>query len=67
VTSIRLRWRDSSRSAFASPAVRDEPETLEDQLGDRLRSRLYEMCDVVPMYGVDYRRLQAERSRDVRR
>ena len=44
-------------------AVRDEPETLEDQIGDRLRSRLHEMCDVVPMYGHDYRRLQAEHSR----
>jgi DNA replication protein DnaC len=48
-------------------AVRDEPETLEDQLGDRLRSRLYEMCDVVPMYGADYRRIQAEKRKDVRR
>ena len=48
-------------------AVRDEPETLEDQIGDRLRSRLYEMCDVVPMYGRDYRRGQAERSRDINR
>ncbi|HEY2381854.1 MAG TPA: ATP-binding protein [Terriglobia bacterium] len=48
-------------------AVRDEPETLEDQIGDRLRSRLYEMCDLVPMYGRDYRRRQAERSRDIRR
>jgi DNA replication protein DnaC len=42
-------------------AVRDEPETLEEQLGDRLRSRLYEMCDVVPMFGHDYRRLKAKR------
>ena len=48
-------------------AVREEPETLEDQLGDRLRSRLYEMCDVVPMFGADYRRIKAERSRDIRR
>jgi len=48
-------------------ATRDEPETLEDQIGDRLRSRLYEMCDVVPMYGQDYRRIVAERSRDIRR
>ncbi len=48
--------------------VRDEPETLEDQIGDRLRSRLYEMCDVVPIYGEDYRRVQAERQRrDLRR
>jgi DNA replication protein DnaC len=48
-------------------AVRDEPETLEDQIGDRLRSRLYEMCDLVPIYGQDFRRIQAERSRDIRR
>jgi DNA replication protein DnaC len=48
-------------------AVRDEPETLEDQIGDRLRSRLYEMCDLVPVYGQDYRRLQADRNRDIRR
>jgi DNA replication protein DnaC len=47
-------------------AVRDEPETLEDQIGDRLRSRLFEMCDLVPMPGKDYRRFQAERSRDIR-
>jgi DNA replication protein DnaC len=40
-------------------SVRDEPETLEDQIGDRLRSRLYEMCDVVQMYGDDYRRLKS--------
>ena len=48
-------------------ALRDEPETLEEQIGDRLRSRLYEMCDVVPMYGQDYRRAQAERYREIRR
>ncbi|HLH29568.1 MAG TPA: ATP-binding protein [Terriglobia bacterium] len=47
-------------------AVRDEPETLEDQIGDRLRSRLYEMCDLVPMFGKDFRRSQAERRRDIR-
>jgi len=48
-------------------ALREEPETLEDQIGDRLRSRLYDMCDVVPMYGPDYRRLQAQRSQNIRR
>jgi len=42
-------------------APRDEPETLEDQIGDRLRSRLYEMCDVVRMLGDDYRKLQSQR------
>lgn len=39
-------------------APRDEPETLEDQIGDRLRSRLFEMCDLVPMFGLDHRRMQ---------
>ena len=48
-------------------ANREEPETLEDQLGDRLRSRLYEMCEVVPMFGSDYRRFKAERDSDIRR
>src|SRR5207249_1119543 len=46
-------------------ALRDEPETLEDQLGDRLRSRLYEMCDAVSMHGSDYRKLEADRRRSL--
>jgi len=44
---------------FSAP--RDEPETLEDQIGDRLRSRLYEMCDIVQMLGADYRKTQSQR------
>jgi DNA replication protein DnaC len=44
-------------------AARDEPETLEDQIGDRLRSRLYEMCDTVPLFGSDYRKAQADQRR----
>jgi DNA replication protein DnaC len=44
---------------FSAP--RDEPETLEDQVGERLRSRLYEMCDVVQMLGNDYRKLLNQR------
>jgi DNA replication protein DnaC len=46
-------------------AQRDEPETLEDQLGERLRSRLYEMCDSVSMHGADYRKLEAGRRRSL--
>lgn len=30
--------------------------TLEDRIGDRLRSRLYEMCKLVELAGTDYRR-----------
>jgi len=46
-------------------APHDEPETLEDQIGDRLRSRLFEMCQIIPMWGDDYRRTQAEQRRDI--
>jgi DNA replication protein DnaC len=31
-------------------------ETLEDRIGTRLRSRLYEMCKTVIIEGEDYRR-----------
>jgi DNA replication protein DnaC len=30
--------------------------TLEDRIGIRLRSRLYEMCNVVEIEGDDYRK-----------
>lgn len=33
-------------------------ETLADRVGDRLRSRLAEMCDMVKLYGEDYRSRQ---------
>jgi DNA replication protein DnaC len=38
--------------------VRQNPsaETLQDRIGARLRSRLYEMCDTVLIEGEDYRR-----------
>jgi DNA replication protein DnaC len=34
----------------------DRDETLEDRIGVRLRSRLYEMCRTVKMTGEDYRK-----------
>jgi DNA replication protein DnaC len=34
----------------------DKDETLEDRIGTRLRSRLYEMCKTVHIEGEDYRR-----------
>jgi len=37
-------------------AASGEREKLEDRIGYRLRSRLYEMCLLVPLRGVDYRR-----------
>ena len=35
----------------------DKEQTLEDRIGTRLRSRLYEMCTKVVMDGGDYRRI----------
>lgn len=37
-------------------------ETLADRISDRLRSRLHEMCDVIKLYGEDYRVRLAGRS-----
>lgn len=45
---------------IARPAVQDERvrerPCLRDQIGDALRSRLYEMCEVIQLEGDDYRR-----------
>ena len=40
-------------AAFARNAMREE--TLGDRIGERMRSRLQEMCVVVPIEGVDFR------------
>ncbi|HEV7500839.1 MAG TPA: hypothetical protein VGQ33_12585, partial [Vicinamibacteria bacterium] len=37
-------------------ASQGEREKLEDRIGYRLRSRLYEMCLMVPLRGSDFRK-----------
>ena len=49
------RKRTFSRKAHAE-RIR---ETLEDRIGTRLRSRLYEMCRQIRIEGKDYRKLSA--------
>ena len=44
----------SGRSEKTRAAL-DEPLSLRDRLGDALISRLYEMCKIVRMTGVDFR------------
>jgi DNA replication protein DnaC len=51
------------RITIATSNYEDEPdvasgerEKLEDRIGYRLRSRLYEMCTLVPLRGKDYRK-----------
>ena len=56
---INTRYNDKKLTIFTSNYL-DEPqnpneEKLEDRVGVRLRSRLYEMCKVVMIKGDDYR------------
>jgi DNA replication protein DnaC len=44
---------DTSANGSARVAMRDE--TLGDRIGERMRSRLQEMCVVVEMQGADFR------------
>jgi len=49
-TIITSNWMDEKR---------DDEETLEERIGTRLRSRLYEMCTVYEIVGPDYRKKNA--------
>ena len=42
-------------TAFAEAREALREETLGDRIGERMRSRLQEMCLIVPMQGTDYR------------
>ena len=57
---INKRYNDKKLTIFTtnySDARRsDKEQVLEDRIGTRLRSRLYEMCSKVAMDGGDYRR-----------
>jgi len=58
---INKRYNDRKLTIFTtnySDARRsDKEQVLEDRIGSRLRSRLYEMCIKVVMDGGDYRRV----------
>ncbi|HYY95683.1 MAG TPA: ATP-binding protein [Pyrinomonadaceae bacterium] len=57
---INARYKDRRLTIFttnyADETVRPSEETLEERVGARLRSRLYEMCRTVRIDGEDYRR-----------
>jgi len=57
---INARYNDKRLTIFTTN-YHDRPynqteETLADRIGERLRSRLYEMCKSVVIEGEDYRR-----------
>ncbi len=56
---INTRYNDKKHTIFTtnySDERRGNEETLEDRIGVRLRSRLYEMCRTIVITGSDYRR-----------
>lgn len=57
---IRARYNDRRLTIFTSNYLDErggtERETLEDRIGVRLRSRLYQMCQTILIDGEDYRR-----------
>ena len=57
---INSRYNDRKLTIFTTNYLderkREKEETLEDRIGVRLRSRLYEMCKTVEMSGQDFRR-----------
>ena len=57
---INSRYNDKKLTIFTTNYLddrrNDREETLEDRIGTRLRSRLFEMCKTVVMSGEDFRR-----------
>lgn len=57
---INTRYNDNRFTIFTTnyldDRVNDREETLEDRIGVRLRSRLFEMCKTVRMTGSDHRK-----------
>lgn len=57
-TIITSNWMDLELLETANKESKQKEETLDDRIGHRLRSRLYEMCETVPIQSSchDYRR-----------
>ncbi len=57
---INTRYNDKKLTIFTTNYLderrTEREETLEERIGVRLRSRLFEMCKTVPMNGEDFRR-----------
>ena len=53
---------EDKRISFYKQGSKNEPDSLVSRIGDRLRSRIYEMCKVVEMAGEDYRKMAKQAS-----
>lgn len=62
---INTRYNDQKATIFTTnypdDKQSDRDETLEDRIGVRLRSRLYEMCKTIDIKGSDFRRRKFDR------
>ncbi|MGQ0540939.1 MAG: ATP-binding protein, partial [Blastocatellia bacterium] len=57
---INTRYNDRKHTIFTTnypDERRGNEETLEDRIGIRLRSRLYEMCKTIEIKGEDFRKI----------
>ncbi len=54
-TIITTNFDDRPAAAVAGPRGAARDETLGDRIGERMRSRLHEMCRIVKMEGQDFR------------
>ncbi len=57
---INTRYNEKKFTVFTTNYLDERPndreETLEDRIGVRVRSRLYEMCKTISMDGIDFRK-----------
>jgi DNA replication protein DnaC len=54
-TIITTNFSDQAAGQVSGPRAAAREETLGDRIGERMRSRLHEMCRVVQMEGLDFR------------
>ena len=54
-TIITTNFDDKPAAAVAGPRGATREETLGDRIGERMRSRLHEMCRIIKMEGQDFR------------
>ncbi len=55
-TIITTNFDDRPAGAVAGPRSAAREETLGDRIGERMRSRLHEMCRIIKMEGEDFRK-----------
>ncbi len=55
----RERHRNANSRSPEAAKYSAEKETLGDRIGERMRSRLHEMCRIIEMEGADFRRIRS--------